>query len=538
MEGYFVRTLGMHRVYNSAFMNMLKMEDNAKYRQTIKHVLEFSPEVLKRFVNFMNNPDEKTAVEQFGRGDKYFGCSMLLVTMPGLPMLGHGQIEGFTEKYGMEYRRAYWDEQIDQDMVQRHERDIFPLMRQRHLFSGVDNFALFDFNAEGGWVNENVFAYTNGLGRERALVLYNNAFESASGAIALSTPINTADVDNPQLVQRTLAEALALEKGDNIWYTMFDPVEKLSFLRHSQELFDSGFHTDLDGYQYRVFQDFNKIVDHDGRYERLATALAGGGTPDVDRALRRLTVEPALAIVRTWMDVSILARLECAGSDDPQPVPDTELELPENLQARAQALCSMTHRVAEMELKAELKAYVLKTLQELPGSRLSQASYMAEVLGTVPGPWSGAQELITGDQNLSAFDITLVLEDLDNILREWMGHDFAADSTALLARLLASGSPVIAEMALGKTDWVKDWIENEEVRLYLGVNEYEGNTWLNQEALASLLHGFMVMVLTEPGEIKSSSFVLFMKAGADIMKAAKKARFEVNSLLKLVSPKP
>ena len=73
MEGYFVRTLGMHRVYNSAFMNMLKMEDNQKYRQTIKNVLEFSPEVLKRFVNFMNNPDEKTAVEQFGKGDKYFG---------------------------------------------------------------------------------------------------------------------------------------------------------------------------------------------------------------------------------------------------------------------------------------------------------------------------------------------------------------------------------------------------------------------------------------------------------------------------------
>ncbi len=41
MEGYFVRTLGMHRVYNSAFMNMLKMEENAKYRQTVKNVLEF-----------------------------------------------------------------------------------------------------------------------------------------------------------------------------------------------------------------------------------------------------------------------------------------------------------------------------------------------------------------------------------------------------------------------------------------------------------------------------------------------------------------
>ena len=35
MEGYFVRTLGMHRVYNSAFMNMLKNEDNIKFRYSI-----------------------------------------------------------------------------------------------------------------------------------------------------------------------------------------------------------------------------------------------------------------------------------------------------------------------------------------------------------------------------------------------------------------------------------------------------------------------------------------------------------------------
>ena len=122
MEGYFVRTLGMHRVYNSAFMNMLKMEDNAKYRQTIKNVLEFSPEILQRFVNFMNNPDEETAAAQFGKGDKYFGVATLLATMPGLPMFGHGQVEGFTEKYGMEYRRAYWDETPDEGLIARHER--------------------------------------------------------------------------------------------------------------------------------------------------------------------------------------------------------------------------------------------------------------------------------------------------------------------------------------------------------------------------------------------------------------------------------
>jgi hypothetical protein len=33
----------MHRVYNSAFMNMLRDEQNAKYRLVIKNTLEFDP---------------------------------------------------------------------------------------------------------------------------------------------------------------------------------------------------------------------------------------------------------------------------------------------------------------------------------------------------------------------------------------------------------------------------------------------------------------------------------------------------------------
>ena len=60
----------------------------------------------------MNNPDEDTAIEQFGDGDKYFGVATLLSTMPGLPCLAHGQIEGFHEKYGMEYSKAYWNESL------------------------------------------------------------------------------------------------------------------------------------------------------------------------------------------------------------------------------------------------------------------------------------------------------------------------------------------------------------------------------------------------------------------------------------------
>ncbi|MGN1179318.1 MAG: alpha-amylase family glycosyl hydrolase, partial [Candidatus Ornithospirochaeta sp.] len=133
MEGYFVRTLGMHRVYNSAFMNMLKNQENQKYRDSIKKTLEFEPEILKRYVNFMNNPDEDTAIAQFGSDDRYFSIATLLSTLPGLPMIGHGQIEGYREKYGMEYQRAYYDEKPNQWLIDQHERRIFPLLRKRYL---------------------------------------------------------------------------------------------------------------------------------------------------------------------------------------------------------------------------------------------------------------------------------------------------------------------------------------------------------------------------------------------------------------------
>jgi len=193
LEGYFVRTLGMHRVYNSAFMNMLRDEENAGYRRVVKDTLEFDPEVLKRYVNFMSNPDERTAIDQFGNGDKYFGVCTLLATMPGLPMIGHGQVEGFSEKYGMEYRRAYRDEHPDGWLVERHEREVFPLFHRRYLFAGVADFLLYDFFETGGSVNEDVFAYSNRLGNERALIVYHNRFAETSGWIRTSVAYSVPD---------------------------------------------------------------------------------------------------------------------------------------------------------------------------------------------------------------------------------------------------------------------------------------------------------------------------------------------------------
>ncbi len=275
MEGYFVRTLGMHRVYNSAFMHMLRDEDNAKYRTVIKNVLEFDPQILKRFVNFMNNPDEKTAAEQFGTTDKYFGVCTLMVTLPGLPMFGHGQIEGFREKYGMEYRRAKWEEQVDEGLVRGHEWRIFPLNHRRALFAEVENFLLYDFTTPEGYVNEDVFAYSNRRGEERGLVLYHNRYASTHGQIKTSCAF--MDKASGKLTQKTLAEGLDLPAEG---YAIFrDYVSGLEYIRPCRELIEKGFYTELGGYQCHVFMDWRFV--HGSDWEMVNNSLKGAGVPSL-----------------------------------------------------------------------------------------------------------------------------------------------------------------------------------------------------------------------------------------------------------------
>ena len=313
MEGYFVRTLGMHRVYNSAFMNMLKMEENHKYRRTIKNVLEFNPEVLKRFVNFMNNPDEKTAVAQFGSQDKYFGACVLLATMPGLPMFGHGQIEGFHEKYGMEYKRAYWDEQIDEGLVGGHELWIFPLLRRRWLFSGSVNFMLYDFYA-CDCISENVFAYSNRADDQRSLVIYHNSFSTAAGWIRESSGFAVKSGNRePEICRTTLGIALGLTGEEGVYCAFRDHITGLTYLRNDRELYEYGLYVELKEYQFYVFVDFRELRDDsEGNWSQLCLALTGRGVEsleDEQKQLRYRTLNESFKAVIELMKCEI--RFKC-----------------------------------------------------------------------------------------------------------------------------------------------------------------------------------------------------------------------------------
>ena len=275
LEGYFVRTLGMHRVYNSAFMHMLRDEDNAKYRMAIKNTLEFDPQILKRYVNFMSNPDEKTSIEQFGDGDKYFGVATVLSTLPGLPMFGHGQVEGFREKYGMEFRHPKWEETPNEGLIGGHDWKIFPLLHRRYLFADVEQFFLYDLFTADGAVDENVFAYSNIHGDERGLVIYHNRFAETAGWIKISAAY--LDKSTGDLKQKSLAEALGLPFEGYV--ILKDYVTHLEYIRSCEELWQKGMYLQLKAYQHQVFMDWRFVEA--SNWEVVNSNLNGAGVESV-----------------------------------------------------------------------------------------------------------------------------------------------------------------------------------------------------------------------------------------------------------------
>ncbi len=510
MEGYFVRTLGMHRVYNSAFMNMFKTEDNAKYRSVIKNILDFNPEILKRFVNFMNNPDEATAVEQFGHGEKYFGVAVMLVTMPGLPMFGHGQIEGLREKYGMEYRKAYWDEKVDEGMRRHHEDQIFPLMRRRWLFSGSEDFVLYDFFA-GDHVNEDVIAYSNRRGSERALIAYHNRHAHTSGWLRTSVPKKVKDGQGAEMASPELGQALGLSAEEKHYYRFRDFRTGLEYLHRGRELCERGLHLDFGPYQYYALLDFREIVDEDGSWGWLCHMLQGRPVASLDIEWKKIRYAPLLEAFRHAVFPGLLKGVGTLVAADEKtwsasPLPRTFQQNAADFYAVLKQMASLPGDPAEAARLAAVDLETLASMVRLKGEDARQKKAI-EALG-----------FATKGADADAGLLRIVLPSI--ILRRACAlHPEATPATAaqwsedyLLLHTLqevlsigdapfdlphweAAGEVQLVQLLLrheGRTEELAErfraLLEDPDACTYLGCNVFGGIEWFNMERLQTLLN--------------------------------------------------
>jgi glycosidase len=536
LEGYFVRSLGMHRVYNSAFMHMLMGEENAKYRALIRNTLAFNPEILKRYVNFMSNPDEETAIAQFGNDDKYFGVAVMMVTLPGLPMIAHGQIEGFKEKYGMEYKRAYYDETADEELVRRHERELFPLMQNRRLFSHVEHFELYDLVDAGGMVNENVFAYSNMDGGERALICYHNKYEECAGWVKRGVPKveSSGDESGKRLVTRSLAEGLALDSGDGVYYIFKDRKSGLEFIRSGGELRDRGMFMRLSAFQYQVYMDFRRVDDHTGEYSRLAAELDGRGVSDVQESLTDLRLRPVHEAFSALFDENNLEwlRVLCSGQRTGSGIPGEKQDellarygsfmervsgflgaagdqplILEELAERITRLKSIAGERRAARAGAQIDPHPLRLIETPEDLALLFAWLLTSRLGRLISPSEVPRQ--------SAFLFDRLK--LDRTIRPVLGEDVQSagsirptvDRLRLLIRFQETFTHSSEEETLQAVGGILD---DGAVRTDLRTNSYKGVEYYNRESFESLMDwlfllGLLNMTRPAPGVRKAKRSV-------------------------------
>ena len=253
MEKYFINEIGMHRVYNSAFMHQLRDEENTNFRSYLKEILQTNPAMLERFVNFLTTPDEQPAVLQFGKQQKYLGACRLLACMPGLPLFGHGQWEGLREHYGMDISRPTQIEQADPNLIDLHNRHIAPLLRQRPRFSSSDRFCLYEFlNGERGDVDENVIAFSTCSGEQTALILFNNCAAPIRGRLH-HTVQQICDPQDKDIHSQPVYLALRCPHGNAAQLTLRDLTQETEVTFDLEEIRSQGLTFDLGPYESHVF---------------------------------------------------------------------------------------------------------------------------------------------------------------------------------------------------------------------------------------------------------------------------------------------
>ncbi len=538
MESYFVRSLGMHRVYNSAFMNMLRNEDNANYRQLIKNTIEFDPQILKRFVNFMNNPDEKTASEQFGKGDKYFGICSLMSTLPGLPMFGHGQFEGFTEKYGMEFKKAYWEEQEDQNLINRHKNQISPLLHRRIIFSEVENFLFYDFFTMDHSINEDVYAYSNYYQGQASFVIYNNKFADTWGYIKQSaTRIKISGNGSSAFRTVNLADGLHLsEEFDYVIYR--DITSNLEFIQSIHNIRENGLTVNLYAYQSHVFVDFKQIKDDQWQtYKRLDEYLNGNGVPNINEALSELMMSPIHTPIKELINQGFFNFLYKNRRLDHKEVID--LQTLKESQTKTENLLREVSK--SINFTSDTKVIVQKTLGMLEfflsipilDKKISSlknkeirifVNEIQKLAQNINVNWLAFQSFIFLQGVGFVIDPNNFSFQNQSLFKEWKINKIIIELGSSYKLLDSQIHDLIHSIytLLGLSDWFQSYsadqfevwfnqlLSKNFIQEYLQVNRYKEQLWFNKERFESLISLLMIVAVTEIGsdpKITTSSFI-------------------------------
>jgi hypothetical protein len=466
-------------------------------------------------------------------------------------MFGHGQIEGFSEKYGMEYRRAYWDEKINSGLLQRHEDIIFPIMKKRYLFANANNFLLYDFWS-GNVVNEDVFAYSNRVNNERALVLYHNKFAETKGFIKNSVGFADKLAEDKVVVQKTLIDGLTLPKEG---YCIFkDYLTGLEYIRRNRDLHEQGLYLELQAYQMFLFMDFQIVQDNEFfHYAQLHDLLGGKGVYNINETLHEIIYQPLHEKFREIVNTPNFKNLLNSQKTEQvvEAISDKLNPFLEEIKNYSSSKKDVTRVKIEINEKLKVISRLEQSLKDLKINQELTSIYekllpVSEFEWGILFSWLFIHQLgrVVSDKNYelqsrSWFDEWRLSKFIKNILEELSRkeEEKTQDGISIIKLMITLQNWAASNKYTEKNLYsiFQSFFSEPEVQQYLNVNRYHNLLWFSAESFDIFLRWmFLIAIIDQLTQFKESAvdeIDALLEDYQKLIKIAKTSKYQVNKFL-------
>ena len=385
------------------------------------------------------------------------------------------------------------------DIVERY-RDRLPEI----LTAGGRDNGIYDA-WNNGKVEESIFAYVNGHGTERTLVIVNNQFERVSANIKLSCPKLRKESDGNETVTVSLAENLGLHFGGRHYLVWDNFSTGLTYLMPSIKLYEEGYNFTIDGYDSRVLWNIREVEDFDGSYEKLYRFLDGGGVKNINVALTLLRLKPVYKEMEDLRSDNFFSLLEDLLYARGNAASERKLLLLiaqtfTRLNAVAEtfdesvmaALPQAPRDIDPAEMVSQIRA--LNRLMHAEGenvyasfARLTPETSLVIAAAIALKPFFTVKEATVRDA-MKASDMLLLQHFFED--RKEALHYSDSDMHQLMhlaAFFCVAGYLMADKLSEKPIDILAYLLADEDIRKVANVNEYQGVTWYNKEMMQLII---------------------------------------------------
>ncbi len=397
-------------------------------------------------------------------------------------------------------------------------------------------------------MDENVFAYSNRYGEERALVVFHNAYRETGGWINLSAAyaVKSAASDEKVLVQKTLAEGLDISNEEHSLVVFRDHLTGLEYIHPCRMIHERGLFLKLHAYEYHVFLNFREIRDDASRrYSQLAASLRGQGVASVEAAARELYLRPLHEAFREVIAAGNVQQIiSLRRGDSPENLSDEESFLSHTLRRYTAFLETVKQfesvtgnadelrRMIQNQLRALLRFTPAGIVEQVPLPRTRQKpirKFLEQILddelfavallfnwiivhrvGRLKSPVSEKDSADVLLQSRSWMDQWLLPKVMKQELNSLGIDDSRSEQIISLVKLLTTCQHwYVPGARTGRASRLLEQLFREpEFQGFVQVNEFDGVLWFNKEAFETAVDWlFVIEVFQSIASVSESAFI-------------------------------